>query len=231
VGAKHRVIRDIVEGLYEGRFRPGQRIIEMELTRRIGVSRASVREALNRLAANGIVELTLQRGATVRQVSPREAVNVLLVAQNLIGLAARLAAQEVEAGANAHELAVALEEVERYDPSTMTAAYARSRNSFYAALITVSGNQELRRLLPSLAVDLIRIQFRPMLTDTNLRRHANYRQIADAVVAGQAEVAEAAALYHLQHAINTLDRLRSVEMEACSPRQGAATLRKRRHPA
>lgn len=204
---KNRVIRDIIEGLYDGRYEPGKRVIELELVRSNGVSRASVREALNRLAASGIVELTLQRGATIRSIDAKEAVGVLLVAQNLIGLAAKLAAQEIEAGRDTTELLLALKAAEDHDPIDMNAAYAQARDSFYAALIATSGNSELRRLTPSLAIDLIRIQFRSALAGADQRRHANYRQIVEAVVSAQSEVAEAAAKYHFQHSINAISRL------------------------
>lgn len=201
---KNRVVRDVINGLYEGRYKPGQRVSEMELTRRNGVSRGPVREALNRLASSGIVDLTLQRGATVRSMSVKEAVGVLIVAQNLIGLAAKLASQEVQAGCELTMLLAALESVELHDPLSNTGSYAQARDNFYAALIATSGNGELRRLTPNLAVDLIRIQFRKALASGDQRRHANYRQIVDAIVAAQVEVAEAAARFHLQASIDTL---------------------------
>lgn len=206
VSPKNRVIRDVIEGLYDGRYKPGQRLVEMELTRRNGVSRGPVREALNRLAASGTVELTLQRGARVRALSAREAVGVLIVVQGLIALAAKLAAQEVDRGGNAAELVAALEAVERHDPLSMSADYAHARDAFYAALTGRSGNDELRRLMPSIAVHLIRVQFRATMTAADQCRHTNYRQIVDAIIGGQSEVAEAAARFHLQRSIDAVSR-------------------------
>ena len=55
---RERVVRDLIRGLYEGRYKPGQRLIEAQLTATYGISRGPVREALNRLAASGIVVLT-----------------------------------------------------------------------------------------------------------------------------------------------------------------------------
>jgi DNA-binding GntR family transcriptional regulator len=51
------ILRAIIRSLYEGRYDLSQRLIEAELTAAHGVSRGPVREALNRLAAMGIVEL------------------------------------------------------------------------------------------------------------------------------------------------------------------------------
>jgi DNA-binding GntR family transcriptional regulator len=86
------IVRDLIKGLYEGRYLPGQRLVEADLTAHYRVSRGPVREALNWLAAHGIVSLTLQRGAQVRRLSREEAVDILVIVESLIGLAACLAA-------------------------------------------------------------------------------------------------------------------------------------------
>src|SRR5690606_34452751 len=52
------VFNEILNGLYDGRYVPGQKLIESDLTDRFKVSRGSVREALKRLAAEGVVQLT-----------------------------------------------------------------------------------------------------------------------------------------------------------------------------
>jgi len=60
------VVDAIVSGIRLGRFVPGQKLVEADLTESIGVSRGPVREALKRLAAEGIVSLTRHRGAYIR---------------------------------------------------------------------------------------------------------------------------------------------------------------------
>ncbi len=56
----------------------------------------SVREALNRLAAEGIVALNLHRGAHIRLLTQTEIEDILTLLELLIGLAARLAARKLE---------------------------------------------------------------------------------------------------------------------------------------
>src|ERR1700734_3172942 len=51
---------------------PGARLVENDLTLRFAVSRGPVREALRRLAAEGLIEHAPHRGALVRRLSPRE---------------------------------------------------------------------------------------------------------------------------------------------------------------
>ena len=60
------VFEGIVRGLYEGRYVAGQRLVEADIVQTFGVSCGSVREALNRLAAEGTVVLEPHRGARIR---------------------------------------------------------------------------------------------------------------------------------------------------------------------
>ena len=53
----------ILEGIHEGRYAPGQRLVEAEITQELGVSRGPLREAFRRLAADGTLEIQAHRGA------------------------------------------------------------------------------------------------------------------------------------------------------------------------
>ena len=58
--------------IVEGELAPGARMLEVELAEKLGVSRTPVREALVRLAQEGLAELLPGRGARVRVLSPAE---------------------------------------------------------------------------------------------------------------------------------------------------------------
>ena len=62
--AVDEVILAVKDAIREARYAPGQRLVEPELVREFGVSRGSVREALRRLAAEGLVEWERFRGAS-----------------------------------------------------------------------------------------------------------------------------------------------------------------------
>ncbi len=55
------------EAIYQGELKPGQRLIQADIARRMGVSRIPVREALSRLAEEGLIECRPHRGAVVRR--------------------------------------------------------------------------------------------------------------------------------------------------------------------
>jgi DNA-binding GntR family transcriptional regulator len=74
-------LRDQVSGILrqaivERELRPGQRLVERELTDRLQVSRATIRESLRELEAEGLVTVIPQRGAVVASISLQEAADI-----------------------------------------------------------------------------------------------------------------------------------------------------------
>lgn len=198
------IVRDIIRGLYEGRYAPGQRLIEVDLTTHYKASRGPVREALNWLAAHGIVLLTLQRGAQVRRLTLEEAISIMVVVEPLVGLGARLAAGRIKTQGAAAKLRQALAHLTAFDPSSGGPDHVHARDSFYGALLEIGGNAELRRIMPRVLVHLVRVQFPEAVKKNDPSRHADYRAIAKAVLAGSADEAEAAARAHIARMIAAL---------------------------
>ncbi|WP_323037986.1 GntR family transcriptional regulator [Pararhodobacter sp.] len=189
------LVRDILQGLAEGRFVPGQRLAEPDLMARYGLGRSTVREALGKLAASGVVVQTPHRGAQIRLLTRRAACDVLRVTELLLGLAARQAAESVAEGADPTPLQ---EAAKAYDAATEDRPRLRAR--YYRALTTLAGNTELDRLLPMVQVHLIRAQLR---VNRPPGRHAR-ADLVRAISAGQADMAEAAARAHIRALIAAL---------------------------
>ena len=193
------LVRDILQGLAEGRFVPGQRLSEPDLMARYGLGRSTVREGLGRLAASGIVVLTPYRGAQIRLLTRRAAGDVLRVTEPLLGLAARQAAEAVATGADPAPLIAAAREYDSASPPDR----ARARARYYRALTALGGNAELDRLLPLLQVQLIRAQLR----ETRPVGTAARAEVIRAIAAGDAAGAEAAARSHVTALIAALPRV------------------------
>jgi len=199
VSGPEAIVRDILHGLSEGRFVPGQRLVEPDLMVRYGVGRSTVREALGRLAAGGVVAQQPHRGTRIRLLTRRATRDLLRVTECLLGLAARQAAEAVAHGADATPLAAAASEYRRAGPETETRARAR----FYRALIALGGNDELERLLPALQVHLIRGQLRTARPATEDDRSA----LVEAILAARPDAAESAARAHVARLIAALPDL------------------------
>lgn len=198
-----RIVRDILRGLYEGRFVAGQRLVEPDLVARYEVSRSTVREAIKRLAAQGVVEAHHNRGARIRQLSKAEARNILLIVEVIVGLAARLAAANIGAPGARAQIEEALNAV--FDASRQSDKYdfVRARNRFHRTMARVSGNPELEQMLSNMQVHLVRNRL-VMQPD---ERERSYRAIGTAILAGDAAGAEGAARAHVRRTIDLLDQL------------------------
>ncbi len=89
------VYEKLRDAIYQGHLRPGQRLIQTELASRMGVSRIPVREALQRLAKEGLVEHRPHRTASVRQPTPEELMSTLDTITILENVALELAMKRI----------------------------------------------------------------------------------------------------------------------------------------
>lgn len=85
-----KVSKVISDGLLEGRFQPGDRLVENELAELLGVSRSPIREALTELANSGLIERQPGRGAAIREWSVKDLEDLFSVRILLEGEAVRL---------------------------------------------------------------------------------------------------------------------------------------------
>lgn len=201
------IVRDVIQGLYEGRYVPGQRLVESSLTLHYGVSRSSVREALNRLAAERIVQLNLHRGAQIRLISRSEMHDILALLEVSIGLAARLAAERLHSPDDRLRFKLVLDQLLGFESRSESFDLLRARNKFYRALIESSRNGELERSLPTLHVHLVRLQYRTHGPAVAQGRFSDYRKIGEAVLAGEPRRAELAGRRHIRNIAATLEDL------------------------
>ncbi|MGF1626496.1 MAG: GntR family transcriptional regulator [Alphaproteobacteria bacterium] len=154
LGDQHRSLNDMVtaavrNAITEGRFRPGERLVEDRLARLFGVSRNPVREALKILRSEGLVEITPRRGASVAALSPEEAREVIELRAALEGLSARLAARRCTPEVAAR-LAAILDAgdaaVARREPGTLK----RLNDEFHTALARAGSNRYLSEFMTAL---------------------------------------------------------------------------------
>ena len=90
-GTVEYVLEHLRNGVIQGRYAPGQRLIEAALTRDLRVSRGPLREAFRRLSAEGLLESVPHRGALVRRLTLREMKELFQIRVQLETLAAQLA--------------------------------------------------------------------------------------------------------------------------------------------
>ena len=202
VSSPDRVVDSIIHGIFAGRYVPGQKLIEADLTHGLGISRGPVREALKRLSAEGTVTLTRHRGAYIRALSRVEADDLLVVLESLTGLMTRLAAETVQKGGHGESLQEAFERLATYRDGQQSGVDSMdNRTHFYDVLAEIGGNRQLARMLPTMQIHLLRLQIQPYL-DTAARNEQlrDYAEITHAVLEGEPADAERAMRKHIRRA-------------------------------
>jgi len=197
LSAADEVFYGIVHGLEVQRFVPGQRLVEVDLAAQFGVGRNAVREAMQRLAADGIVDVLRHKGATIKSLTLQETLHVLDVAERMTGLLARTAAQGVRGGHSPQSIHNGLLLLNAAENAQDADAFARARRHFYRALLDAAGSRELRRLFPSIQMPIVYAQYK--LPGLQKIRLADYRAIAKAVTTGAAAAADAAGMAHVRN--------------------------------
>jgi len=194
-----RVADAISKGILMRRFTVGQRLVEADLTRDLGVSRSTVREALRILASSGVVDLTPHRGAVIRSLDAEDAASLLGVLEVLTGLAARLAAANIGIGDNAKRFEAVAQKLIHADTPEALDRVLDERANYYKVMFDIANSRELNRVLPQARAHLFRAQFYHSLTTADLRAMvAEYRAITEAILEGDQAKAEARARRHLQ---------------------------------
>jgi DNA-binding GntR family transcriptional regulator len=199
-GAVERVLDALRDGILDRRFAPGQRLVEADLTRDLGVSRGPLREAFRRLSAEGLIDIVPHRGAVVRRLTPRETADLFEVRVELESLAARRAAAAMSDAVARRRFEAAIAPVFSNAPRA-SGDYMDENATFHGAVLEASGNDQLAAIAGQLQLPLIMLQIRRALPAEVMRRSVEeHRRIAAAILAGDGAAAAAAMRAHLERA-------------------------------
>ncbi len=158
---RERVYRALRDALIAGELAPGQRLRDQELAERLGVSRTPVREALQRLEDEGLVETApraMTRVAPLDALAAREAFPVVAALHALAareGVSRLTAADIATMRAANEELA---ETIAALDPDTVRRAIAAD-DRFHDVLLRAAGNSEITRTLERLTPKVRRLEY------------------------------------------------------------------------
>jgi DNA-binding GntR family transcriptional regulator len=186
------------EQILAGRYSSGTRLNEVEIAAEMGISRGPLREALQRLVVEGLVEVVPHRGAIVRTFTQVELRQMYEFRNIVESGAARLAAARAseEGVASLRAMLVDTDELLR---RTAQAAYPVSQD-FHRRVIELCGNPPLLRAGVELQTQ-VRIARQTSGSDPDRARAAldEHRQIVDAIARRDPEAAGAAMSRHLRH--------------------------------
>lgn len=195
------LVHHLRAAIRSGRFVPGQRLVEIDLTEELGISRSLLREAFRRLSAEGLVDIVPNRGALVHRLSLKEALELFQIRMELEALAARLAAGNTSDPDVRAAFETEVGAIWDKSPRLSTSAYLMENDRFHAAVFRASGNDQLFTVNRQLQLSLIMAQIATSLTPDVMAQSINeHRDIAGAVLDGDTAAADAAARAHLSRA-------------------------------
>lgn len=198
VSRGEQVYRHITEAIQTGELKPGMRLREVELAQWLGMSRTPVREALGRLANEGLIANDLQRGMIIAELDHQMVTELYAMREVLEGTAAGLAARY----ASQAEIAI-LRQIIKQDRQTGIdiAALTSNNKLFHQALYRSAHNRYLLKTLSTLRDSMA------LLGQTTLaipgRAHsaiAEHVELVSAIEAHDCQAAESAARRHIRAA-------------------------------
>lgn len=153
-------LRDVVfntlrQAILRGELKPGERLMEIQLANKLGVSRTPVREAIRKLELEGLVLMIPRKGAEVADISEKSLKDVLEVREALEELAARLACDKItKEGIN--RLKKAAQDFRSALKSNDITQMAEADVRFHDVICNATENQKLGQLLNNLREQMYR---------------------------------------------------------------------------
>lgn len=228
IGAAHSPLTKLVadsirKRILAGAYAGGERLVEVQLSTELGVSRMPVREALRLLAAEGMVTIEPRRGATVKAYSHDQISELVEVRATLEALNAKLAARRHDPG-QIRRLEQILVVGSKVNDRTDLTQLQEDNNNFHEALAQVAANETLREMVRSLR-DRTAVIFAPHSGKRAKDNWEEHAAILRAVVAGDAELAGLLAARHVHSAWEAINKQQEADGKDATPQARKAARR------
>ena len=154
-------LRDVVfntlrQAILKGELAPGERLMEIQLAERLGVSRTPIREAIRKLELEGLVLMIPRKGAEVAKISEKSLRDVLEVRRSLEELAIELACQRMT-----EEEVDALEQTQEEFKAAVACGdamkIAETDETYHDVIYKGTGNDRLVQILNNLREQMYRL--------------------------------------------------------------------------
>jgi DNA-binding GntR family transcriptional regulator len=186
------------EEILSNRLPPGTELQELALSHQLGVSRGPIREALGRLAAEGLVTVRPRRGAVVHSLSSGEFLEAYQVREALEVLAVRLAVPRLGPDGLA-QLQGLIDKMAARAASGHVTEFFEANSLFHETFVQLSGNEKLQEVYRRLIGQMHRYWRRSLVLRGDLRRSVSeHRAILRAARKGDAEKAAALMAEHIR---------------------------------
>lgn len=197
-------LRDVVfntlrQAILTGELKPGERLLEIHLANKLGVSRTPIREAIRKLELEGLVIMIPRRGAEVAQITEKSMNDVLEVRRALDALCVELACERITKEELA-DLKAACEAFEDAVKDGDLTRIAKTDVELHDIIVHATGNDRLIQLVNNLSEQMYRYRFEYI---KDVSQHATlieeHRIIYESIVKKDKETASLEAKIHIDN--------------------------------
>lgn len=210
---RDEVFQTLRQAILTGELKPGERLMEIHLADKLGVSRTPVREAIRRLELEGLVTMTPRRGAQVAQITEKSMSDVLEVRRALDALCVELACDRIDAAGLA-SLSKACDVFEDSVREGDSKKIAQADVALHDIIVHAADNQRLIQLVNNLSEQMYRYRFEYIKDksqhETLVKEH---RIIYQSIARKDKETAAAAAKTHIDNQKKAIIRRIRLEKE------------------
>ncbi|TCL61118.1 DNA-binding GntR family transcriptional regulator [Kineothrix alysoides] len=197
-------LRDVVfntlrKAILTGELKPGERLMEIHLANKLGVSRTPIREAIRKLELEGLVTMIPRRGAEVAQITEKSLKDVLEVRRALDALCAELACVRITSEEMEH-LKEACAQFEMATQQNDVTVIARADVALHDIIVAATGNRRLVQLVNNLAEQMYRYRFEYIKDKSQHEKLIEeHRIIYESILNKNCEAAARAAKLHIDN--------------------------------
>ena len=209
-------LRDVVfktlrQAILTGDLKPGERLMEIHLANKLGVSRTPIREAIRKLELEGLVIMVPRRGAQVAQITEKSMSDVLEVRRALDELAVELACLRITDEEKEH-LKEACLHFEKVVVTNDVREIAKADVAFHDIIFSSTGNARLTQMVNNLAEQMYRYRYEYIKDE---KQHdmlvLEHRKIYESIVANDTDSAKEAIRIHIENQEKAI--LRQIRLE------------------
>lgn len=206
------VFRKLRRAILLEELKAGERLPEIHLADKLGVSRTPVREAIRKLEQEGLVVMAPRKGAVVAQISEKNLADVLEVRRVLDMLSARLACGRID-DERKKTLKKACGDFEEAVRKGNLQEIAQKDVALHNIIVEATGNVTLQQMLDHLAEQMYRYRVKYLKDESQYRILLEEHQaIYESIIRGDGEMAERLAKEHIDHQERAI--IRQLQAEA-----------------
>lgn len=202
-------LRDVVfqtlrQAILRGELKPGERLMEIQLANKLGVSRTPIREAIRKLELEGLVLMIPRKGAEVAEITEKNLRDVLEVRCALEELAVQLACDRIDKQ-GIRDLQQAAKNFESVLDSADITKIAEADVAFHDIIYMATDNKRLIQLLNNLREQMYRYRIEYLKKKEYYPRLlAEHQDIIQAIANGERERATKITSQHIDNQVETV---------------------------